>query len=313
MIRFIIVKTIKDYRNTDKPSVREAYGVMSGIVGIFCNLFLFGLKVTIGLLTGSIAILSDGVNNLSDTGSSVVSVIGAKLSGRDADVEHPYGHGRFEYVASLIISFLIMMVGFELFKESISKIRNPEIIVISIKMALILVLSIGIKVWMFSYNRYIGRLIDSSMNRAAAADSLNDVIATSAVIIATLAGAYFKVPLDGYAGIIVSCLIMYTGFGVAKETVSLLLGMSPSEETVEKIMTIIKSCDDIRGAHDLKVHDYGPGRSIASIHTELSNKTDIVKAHMIIDRLEKQVMKELGIELVIHVDPIGEGEIGPID
>ena len=313
MIKFIISKTIKDYKSTEKPSVREAYGVMSGIVGIICNLFLFGLKVTIGLLTGSIAILSDGVNNLSDTGSSVVSVVGAKLSGRDADVEHPYGHGRFEYVASLIISFLIMMVGFELFKESLSKIRNPEIIELSTKMAVILILSIGIKIWMFTYNRYIGKLIDSSMNRAAAADSLNDVVATSAVIIATIVGAYFKVPLDGYAGIIVSCLIMYTGFGVAKETVSLLLGMSPSEETVEKIMSIITSCEDIQGAHDLKVHDYGPGRSIASIHTELSNKTDIVKAHMIIDRLEKQVMKELGIDLVIHVDPIGEGEIGPID
>ncbi len=313
MIKILIKLFVKDFQSVEKTNVREAYGVLAGIIGIICNLILFVTKLLIGLIIGSIAITSDAFNNLSDTGSSIVAIIGAKLSSMDADHEHPYGHGRFEYVASLIISFIIVLVGFELLKSSFGKVLHPSLVSVNPIIIVILFLTVVVKLWMYSYNKYIGDLIGSGVNHATATDSLNDVIATSAVIITTLAGAWLKIPLDGYAGLVVSLLIMYTGFGIAKDTVNILLGMSPSEETVNKIMEIIISNEGIRGAHDLKVHDYGPGRTIASIHTELSDKTDIVKAHAIIDGLEKKVHSELGIDLVIHVDPIGEGQIGPID
>jgi len=313
MIKWLIKKSVKDYKSVEKPEVREAYGVLAGFLGIGCNISLFAVKLTLGLMMNSIAIISDAFNNLSDTGSSLVAVVGAKLSGREADLEHPYGHGRFEYVASLVISFIILLVGFELLKSSVSKILTPEPVSFNWILTFILILSVLVKAWMYSYNRYIGNLISSSVNHATAADSLNDVIATSAVILTTIVGNFIDFPLDGIAGTVVSCLVMMTGYNIAKDTVSLLLGMSPSEETVTQIYEIIESNEYIVGAHDLKVHDYGPGRKIASIHTELSDQTNIVRAHQIVDGLEKRVLKELGIDLVIHVDPIGEDEVGPID
>ncbi len=313
MIKIIIKKYIKNYEKVEDSSVRESYGILAGVIGVVCNIFLFAVKLIIGLTMNSIAITSDAFNNLSDTGSSLVAIIGAKLSGRDADQEHPFGHGRFEYIASLIISFIIVLVGFELLKSSFDKILHPEALSFNLILMVILILSVFIKVWMYSYNRYIGKVINSSVNRANASDSLNDVIATSAVIITTILGRFVNFPLDGIAGVIVSLLIMYTGYGVAKDTVNVLLGMSPSEELVARIHEIIDSNEHIVGSHDLKVHDYGPGRTIASIHTELSDQIDIVKAHTIIDALEKLIMAELCIDIVIHVDPIGEGQVGPID
>ncbi|HAS73298.1 MAG TPA: cation transporter [Clostridiales bacterium UBA8960] len=313
MIKFIIRHFIKNHQDVENHDVRERYGILSGTLGIICNVILFVVKMIIGLLMNSIAITTDAFNNLSDTGSSLVAIIGAKLSRRDADQEHPFGHGRFEYIASLIISFIIMLVGIELLRTSFSKILNPEPVVFNVVLMAILILSVLVKIWMFSYNRYIGNLINSNVNRATASDSLNDVVATSAVIITTIVGKYFDFPLDGIAGVIVSLLIIYTGFNIAKETVNLLLGMSPSEELVIKIHEIIDGNPYIVGSHDLKVHDYGPGRSIASIHAELSDQTNIVKAHNIIDGLEKKVLRELGVDIVIHVDPIGEDEVGPID
>ena len=313
MIKILIKTFVKDYNNTSDIKVREAYGTLAGIIGIICNMILFSTKLTIGFLMNSIAISSDAFNNLSDTGSSMVALIGAELSGKDPDFEHPYGHGRFEYIASLIISFIIMLVGIELLKSSFDKVLNPEPITFNPILIAILVLSILIKVWMFSYNRYIGHKIDSGVNRATAADSLNDVIATSAVVLTTLIGQVFELYLDGYAGVVVSLLIIYAGFQIAKDTVNVLLGMSPSEEVVEAINAIIKGNSNIVGVHDLKVHDYGPGRTVASVHTELSDQTNLVKAHSIIDGLEKKIFKELGIDIVIHVDPIGENEVGPID
>lgn len=313
MFKWLIKKYIKEASAIEKHHVRESYGILTGAVGVACNILLFLLKLTIGLMMNSIAITSDAFNNLSDTGSSVVSIVGAKLSGRDADQEHPYGHGRFEYIASLIISFFILLVGFELFKSSIEKIFNPSPLVFSPILMGILTASIGIKLWMFSYNRYVGNLINSSVNKATAADSLNDVIATAAVILTTVVGYYFSLPIDGFAGVVVSILIMFTGFNIAKETVNLLLGTSPSEALTQQIHDIINSNPLIVGSHDLKVHDYGPGRSIASIHAELSDQTNIVKAHAVIDALEKKIHKELGVDIVIHVDPIGEDQVGPID
>lgn len=313
MIKLLIRHFIKNHQDIENQDVREGYGILSGTLGIICNVILFLVKMTIGLLMNSIAITTDAFNNLSDTGSSLVAIIGAKISRRDADQEHPFGHGRFEYIASLIISFIILLVGIELLRTSFDKIIHPEPVEFNIVLMLILVLSVLVKVWMFSYNRYIGKLINSNINRANASDSLNDVVATSAVIVTTIIGTFFEFPLDGIAGLIVSLLIIYTGFNIAKETVNLLLGMSPSEDLVIKIHEMIDNNPYIVGSHDLKVHDYGPGRSIASIHAELSDQTNIVKAHNIIDGLEKKILKELGVDIVIHVDPIGENELGPID
>jgi cation diffusion facilitator family transporter len=213
----------------------------------------------------------------------------------------------------LIIAFIIILVGFELLKSSFGKILEPEKVGFNWVLILILSMSILIKVWMYFYNRYIGNAIGSKVNQAAAYDSLNDVVATSAVILTTIAGKFIDFPIDGIAGLIVSLLIMYTGYGVAKDTVNVLLGMSPSSETVDKIHDQILECDYIEGVHDLKVHDYGPGRTIASVHVEMSDTISIVKAHTEIDRVEKRILKELGIDIVIHVDPMPDGYTEPID
>ncbi|MCD4714352.1 MAG: cation diffusion facilitator family transporter [Clostridiales bacterium] len=313
MIRFLIKKFVKDYKNTNDKSVRESYGVFSGVLGIICNLFLFGVKLAIGLIMNSIAITSDAFNNLSDTGSSMITILGAKLSNRVPDEEHPFGHGRFEYISSLIIAFIIILVGFELLKSSFDKILNPEKVEFSWILIVILSVSILVKVWMYFYNRYIGNAIGSKVNQAAAYDSLNDVVATSAVILTTIVGKFIDFPIDGIAGLIVSMLIMYTGYGVAKDTVNVLLGMSPSAETVDKINSQILECDFIEGVHDLKVHDYGPGRTIASVHVEMSDRISIVKAHTEIDKVEKRILNDLGIDIVIHVDPMPDGYTDPID
>ncbi len=313
MIRFLIKKFVKDYKNTNDKSVRESYGVFSGVLGIICNLFLFGVKLAIGIIMNSIAITSDAFNNLSDTGSSMITILGAKLSNRVPDEEHPFGHGRFEYISSLIIAFIIILVGFELLKSSFDKIINPEKVEFSWILIVILSVSILVKVWMYFYNRYIGKAIGSKVNQAAAYDSLNDVVATSAVILTTIVGKFIDFPIDGIAGLIVSMLIMYTGYGVAKDTVNVLLGMSPSAETVDKINSQILECDFIEGVHDLKVHDYGPGRTIASVHVEMSDRISIVKAHTEIDKVEKRILNELGIDIVIHVDPMPDGYTEPID
>lgn len=313
MIRILIKIFVKDYKNTENKTVREAYGVLSGVVGIICNLFLFGVKLTIGLFMNSIAITSDAFNNLSDTGSSLITILGAKLSNRVPDEEHPFGHGRFEYISSLLIAFIIMLVGFELLKSSFDKILNPEKVEFNWILILILSLSILIKIWMYFYNRYIGKAIGSKVNQAAAYDSLNDVVATSAIILTTIVGKFIDFPIDGIAGLVVSFIIMLTGYGVAKDTVNVLLGMSPSSEIVDKIHDRILECDFIEGVHDLKVHDYGPGRIIASVHVEMSDTISIVKAHNEIDKVEKRIHKELGIDIVIHVDPMPDGYTEPID
>ena len=313
MIHFLIKIFIKDYKNTEDKSVRESYGVFSGVLGIICNLFLFGVKLTIGLIMNSIAITSDAFNNLSDTGSSLITILSAKLSNRVPDDEHPFGHGRFEYISSLIIAFIIILVGFELLKSSFDKILNPEKVDFSWILIVILSVSILVKVWMYFYNRYISNAIGSKVNQAAAYDSLNDVVATSAVILTTIVGKFIDFPIDGIAGLIVSALIMYTGYGVAKDTVNVLLGMSPSAETVDRINSQILECDFIEGVHDLKVHDYGPGRTIASVHVEMSDSISIVKAHTEIDKVEKRILKELGIDIVIHVDPMPDGYTELID
>lgn len=305
MIKLLVKKFVKDSENTQDLKVREHYCILGGTLGIICNIFLFLLKISIGSLMGSIAIISDAFNNLSDSGSSLVSIIGAKLSNKKPDKEHPFGHGRVEYISSLIVSFIIILVGVELLKTAVTKIFSPEAVDFNIFMILILVLSVLVKVWMYSYNNYLGKKIDSGILTATAKDSLNDVISTLAVIMTTTVANFVDLPwLDGAVGVIVSIIIIKSGYDIARDTIGMLLGSPPDKKTVEDIKAVIMSGDGIAGVHDLIVHDYGPGRVMASVHAEVPDNADIVKIHEIIDALEKKVEAEMGIHIVIHMDPI---------
>ncbi|NLY45003.1 MAG: cation transporter [Tissierella sp.] len=304
MIKPIIKRFIKNYEIIDDKNVREDYAVLSGVLGIICNLLLFLIKLVIGLLINSIAVISDAFNNLTDLGTSVVTIYGAKLSNMPPDDNHPYGHGRFEYVASLAVSFIIFAVGLTLLRSSFEKIISPESVEFNWPLMIILLISVSIKVWMFSYNRYIGNLINSSINRAIAHDSINDALATSGVVIGTIVGKYISLPIDGILGLIISILIIYSAFTIAKDSVDLILGPAPDPKIIESINSIVLSGKGIRGTHDLIVHDYGPGRINASIHAEVSDEANIVEIHNEIDKIEKRIKKELGISIVIHMDPI---------
>ncbi|AHF06507.1 cation diffusion facilitator family transporter [Desulfitobacterium metallireducens] len=304
MIKLIVKTFINNYEAIQDKKVREAYGVLGGILGVICNLLLFILKLTIGMLSNSIAVISDAFNNLSDLGSSLISIIGAKMSNRPPDPEHPFGHGRFEYISSLVVSFLIFSVGFQLFKSSISKILAPEKVVFNSALIIILAFSILVKLWMFSYNRYIGKTINSSIQNATAFDSLNDVLATSAVLLTTLISHYFNFSIDGIVGLAISVLILYTGLQIAKDTINLLLGSAPDSALVQDIKTRVSSGQYIVGTHDLKVHDYGPGRILASIHAEFPDTISTIEAHSIVDDLEDQISNQLGINMVVHIDPL---------
>lgn len=304
MIKIIVKSFIKDYSDTSDKQVRESYGVLGGVLGIICNLVLFIIKLAIGFYMNSIAVISDAFNNLSDLGSSLIAIIGVKMSNRPPDHEHPYGHGRIEYISSLIVSFIILLVGLQLLRSSFNKILTPETIVFNPILISMLIFSVLVKIWMFSYNNYISKAINSSISKATAYDSLNDAIATSALIITTIIGHYLDLSLDGIAGLVISFLILYTGFSVAKDTVNLLLGSSPDPELVSSINSIILGGKHIIGIHDLNVHDYGPGRIIASIHAEVPDSISIVDIHSVIDDLEKRVLHELSVNLVIHMDPI---------
>ena len=306
MIKFLIRTFVKNYEKTDDKKVRESYSVLGGVLGGICNLFLFAVKLFIGMTMKSIAIMSDAFNNLSDMGSCCVAVIGAKLSNRRPDREHPYGHGRLEYISSLIVAFLIMLVGFELFKSSFDKILHPEEITFSLPMMIILALSLLVKLWMYFVYTYIGKAIDSTVMKATARDSVNDVISTSAVIIATTIGYFLPFSIDGYIGVIVAVYIMYGGFDLTRETIGLLLGTPPSPELIQQITDEVTKADEICGIHDLIVHDYGPGRKFASVHAEIPENSNIVHAHEVIDEVERDVSEKLGIMLVIHMDPVAD-------
>lgn len=304
MIKLLIKAFVKDYEKTGNKDVRERYCVLGGVAGAVCNLILFGIKLVIGIAMNSIAVMSDAFNNLSDMGSCFVAVIGAKMAGRRPDREHPFGHGRIEYISSLIVAFMIMLVGFELLKTSFDKIRNPEEMIFSVTMIIILAASLLVKFWMFCAYRYIGRTINSTVMLATAKDSINDVISTSAVIIATVIGNFLPFKIDGIVGLVVAVYIMIGGFNLAKDTIDLLLGTKPSDELIKSIGGEVMRHKEIVGMHDLIVHDYGPGRVFASVHAEVPDNADIVQAHEIIDRIERDVMDKMGVVLVIHMDPI---------
>jgi len=304
MIKFLVRKFVPNYEKTNDKNVREAYGILGGILGIICNIFLFALKLSIGIAMKSMAVISDSINNLSDTASSAITVFGSKMSNRRPDKEHPFGHGRIEYISSLVVSFIIMLVGFEFLKNSLDKIIHPSKIEFKLLLFVFLCMSVLVKLWMFSYNRYLGKQINSSVLKAAAFDSLNDVYATGTVIISIIIGNFTDLPVDGIMGTIVSGLVIFTGFKIARDTVSLLLGNSPSEEVVEQITETILSGEGIVGIHDLIVHEYGPGRIMASVHAEVPSDGDIVKIHEVIDSLEQKILKDFGIHIVVHMDPV---------
>ena len=304
MIRLLARCWIRDRDNLTSPAVRKAYGVLCGAVGITLNLLLFAGKFFAGTISGSIAITADAFNNLSDAGSSVVTLLGFQLAGQEADAGHPFGHGRIEYLSGLIVSALILVMGFELGKTSVEKIIHPVAVEFSALTMGILVVSICVKVYMFLYNRGIGRKINSAAMAATALDSLGDSVATTAVLIASVIGYYTHAQIDGWVGVLVAIFILKSGFDAAKETVSPLLGQPPSTEFVEEIYRLVLAHSTVVGIHDLVVHDYGPGRVMISLHAEVPANEDILSLHDEIDNIETELSRQLKCEAVIHMDPI---------
>lgn len=304
MIKYLIKKFIKNSEDTTDIEVRKKYGVLGGVVGIILNAILFIVKFIFGLMINSIAVISDAFNNLSDIGSSLVSVIGANIGSKSADSEHPYGHGRAEYIASLVISFLIIAFGVELIRSSVDKIVNPQAVMPDTVAVIALLATIPVKLYMWCYNRYMGNKINSSVLLATARDSINDVIATAVTLAAAFISPYVSFPIDALAGVGVSLFIIFSGIRIAKDTVGKLIGKAPEPELIGKIEQRILKYSEISGIHDLMIHDYGPGRIIASVHAEMPSELSLIDAHNIIDRAENDIMNELNVDIVIHIDPI---------
>lgn len=304
MIRFLIKRFVQDYENVSDPEVRAAYGMLSGTLGLINNFVLFVLKLTVGLVINSIAVISDAFNNLSDFCTSLIQIFGVKMSCKPPDKNHPQGHGRSEYIASLAVAFVIFSVGTRLFGSSFEKMIRPEQPTVNVTVLVLLSVSVFVKIWMFSYNRSIGERIDSEINKAAAQDSISDAAATFVVVLGTFIGTFTTFPIDGILGLVISFLVMYTGFKIARDSASLLLGRSLSDDAVQKIRKIALSSEVITGVHDLIVHDYGPGKTYASMHAEVSPLSDIVEAHDQVDRIEQKIYKELGVKITIHMDPM---------
>ena len=304
MTEFLIRHFIKDYKDVEKISVRTAYGVLASIVGIFCNVFLFAVKFVVGLILHSVSVMADAFNNLSDAGSSIISFVGVKMAEKPADKDHPFGHGRIEYIAALVVSFLVLEVGFTFLKDSFGKILNPEEMNFQIVSVIILILSIAVKLWLGLFNRKLGEKINSKVMMAVFTDSMGDVITTSATILSLIFFAVTGINIDGIVGVGVALVVMWAGVGIAKDTLEPLIGQAIDPEVYEEIKHFVERYDGIEGTHDLIVHNYGPGRSMASIHAEVPNDVDIERSHEIIDRIERDAGKQMGIFLVIHMDPV---------
>ncbi|MBQ9963954.1 MAG: cation transporter [Clostridia bacterium] len=300
----LIRRFVADPDNVAAPAVRTAYGKLAGIVGVSANILLFLLKLLAGFLSGSVAIVADAFNNLSDAGSSVVTLVGFRLAGSPPDAEHPFGHGRVEYLSALTVAALIMLAGFELAGSALDKILHPAPSAFSWVTVAILAASILVKLWMALFNHQIGKHIRSNALLAAATDSRNDVICTSLVLIAALVNRFTALEIDGYIGIAVSLFVMWSGFSVLKETLSPLLGESPDPELVSEIRRIVLDNDGIVGIHDLIVHNYGPGRCIVSLHAEVPAHGDILHSHELVDAVERRLVEELNITACIHMDPV---------
>ena len=304
MTEFLIRHFVKDYNETEKISVRTAYGVLASIVGILCNVFLFAAKFVIGLVVHSVSVTADAFNNLSDAGSSIISFVGVKMAEKPADKDHPFGHGRIEYIAALVVSFLVLEVGFTFLKDSIGRIRTPESLNFQAVSVAVLILSVAVKLWLGLFNRKLGEKIDSKVMMAVFTDSMGDVITTSATILSLIFFAATGINIDGFVGAGVALVVMWAGVGIARDTLEPLIGQAIDPEVYEQIKHFVERYDGIEGTHDLIVHNYGPGRSMASIHAEVPNDVDIEQSHEIIDRIEREAAKELGLFLVIHMDPV---------
>ncbi len=303
MVTLLTKIFIRDSKNTSSPAVRQAYGMLCGTVGIVLNLLLFAGKFFAGLLSGSIAITADAFNNLSDAGSSIITLIGFRMAGQKPDPGHPFGHGRIEYISGFLVSLLILVMALELIKNSVEKILHPQELTFSPVIVVILAVSILVKCYMALYNARIGRQIDSAAMKATATDSLSDMLATTVVLAATLT-AHAKLSVDGYCGVLVGLFILYAGFQAARDTLNPLLGQAPDPAFVKQIEEIVMSYDTILGIHDLIVHNYGPGRVLISLHAEVSADGNLLKLHDTIDLAEHRLHSELGCSAVIHMDPV---------
>ena len=303
MTNLLLRLFVKDADDTD-PRYRAGVGKLSGAVGIACNLLLFALKLIVGTLAASVSITADAMNNLSDATSSIVTLLGFRLAEKPADEDHPYGHARYEYLTGLAVAALILVIGFELGKGSVEKILNPAATRITIITGAVLLGSIGVKLWLAAFNRKLGRLINSSALEATAADSRNDVIATAAVLTAGVVEQITNWRIDGFIGLGVAVFILWSGLGLARQTISPLLGENADPELRKRIIALVDACPEVLGYHDLMVHDYGPGKRFASLHVEMDKDEDPLHCHELIDEMERQCLKIHGVHLVIHYDPV---------
>ena len=299
---------VRNAADTDNPATRSAIGKMSGLVGIICNLLLSAGKLAVGTISGSVAITADALNNLSDAASSIVTLLGFKLAEKPADADHPYGHARFEYLSGLAVAVLIILIGFELAKTSVGKIMHPEAVEFSVATVLVLLASIGVKLWMCLFNNRLGKRIGSSTLTATAADSRNDVVATGAVLIAALVQHVTSWQIDGWIGFAVALFILYSGWNLAKETISPLLGEGADPALRQLIVDYVEASPKVLGYHDLMVHDYGPGQRFASLHVEMDQREDPLLCHELIDNMERTCLQLHNIHLVIHYDPVVVGD-----
>lgn len=304
MTKLLLRLFVKDADNTENPKVRAAIGTLSGLVGIVCNLLLFGFKLLVGTLTGSVSITADAMNNLSDASGSIVTFIGFRVADKPADAHHPYGHARAEYLSGLGVAALILVIGIELVKTSVSKILHPTAVEFTATAAIVLLASIAVKFWMNLFNRGLAKRIDSTALMATAADSRNDCITTGAVLVASVFEKFFSIPVDGWIGLGVALFILYSGLNLAKDTISPLLGENADPELREKIVDYIVAQPKVLGYHDLMVHDYGPGQRFASLHVEMDCREDPLDCHELIDDMERECLRSHNVHLVIHYDPI---------
>lgn len=300
----MVNRFIKNNSNIKDTKVRNSYGVFGGIVGILVNALLFIIKLSVGLFVSSIAIMADAFNNLSDAASSLITILGFKLSSKPADREHPFGHGRIEYLSALIVAFMVMLVGVQFIKSSFERIINPAPVTFELLPFILLFISIFLKVWLSKFNKFVGEKINSAALKASSVDALGDVFTSTCVSISFLAAKFTSFPIDGYIGMVVALFIVYSGFSLVKDTISPLLGEAPDPELVTSIKKMVLSYDKIRGTHDLIIHNYGPGKCMASIHAEIPSDISVVAIHEIIDKAEREISKALRIYLVIHIDPI---------
>ena len=304
MTDLLIKIFIKDHKNTKHASTRRAYGTLASVVGIVLNIILSLVKLAVGVACGSVSITADATNNLSDAGAQIVSLVSFKISAKPADRDHPFGHARIEYVASMIVSFLILHIGFDLLMESVNKIKDPEPVEFSAVSLVILSVSILCKLWLCVFNRRIAKKIDSSVMRATSADSLSDAVATAAVLISMLITRFTNFQTDAYMGVAVSVLILIAGVKILNDTKNSILGSAPEPEVVEGIVSLVKEYPEILGIHDMIVHNYGAGNTIASLHAEVDGSQDVFYTHDVIDTVEKRIYHELGVLATIHLDPI---------